>query len=321
MTTTVDHNYGIATTTGIPPLLAVPLSGQVQIIIKNSSGNQIGATTANQEGKWKQSFELEDGLYSIEFQGTFRPIGSGYNAMYQTPINSAIKTIRIPLSDEPVPDLPSTPTEPGAPGPEGDPGETGPEGPIGPTGPSGPPGPPGPPGATGEMGETGPMGESGEAGPIGPSGPSGPSGVSGNDGPQGPRGFVGPQGPIGSVGPQGLTGPQGPQGQSPRIVYIENPTATDKVPIGYFDQGATISEIQSQTNAGTVSFNLYYTNKDDPDGTGIALAETGIVADDTGMTGIAANDIPVSSWAFYEAYDLGGTGVPTKFWAFVILDE
>ncbi|MHA2281557.1 MAG: hypothetical protein ACXAC5_11985, partial [Promethearchaeota archaeon] len=131
----------------------------------------------------------------------------------------------------------------------------------------------------------------------------------------GPTGPTGPTGLTGVTGPAGLTGSVGPI--APKMLYLENPVSTDELPIGFFVNTAPLDKIRGQTDDGIVTFNLYYTDENDPGGTGIALASTGIAANISGVTGIGLGSIPASSWVLYRASNVdtfGGTGVPTKLW-------
>lgn len=306
MTTVVDHNYGNSTTPKIPPLLAVPLQGTVRIIITDQSGTKIGETTSSQSGTWARSFNLKDGIYVVEFQGNFRPIGSGYNSVYQIPINSVKQAIRIPLSPEKPPldasNLPPIDTI-GAPGPPGEQGVAGPQG---------EPGIPGPPGPQGLPGEPGAPGVQGERGPQGLTGPAGLKGDTGNAGSPGASGAAGPRGISGATGAVGATGPKGPE-----IVYIESPTATDKKFIAYFDSAKFISQVYGQTDAGGVTFNIKYTPKATPNGAGTNIIYPDVAADSIGVSKVPVENVPANSWLFYEASDISGS--PTKLWAYIII--
>ena len=143
MATVVNHNYGTLVD-GVAPMLAVPVRGSVKITIKDSDDKSIGKTTANNRGEWRKSFSLEDGNYTVLFEGFFRPVGSGFTSIYNRPVKSATVKIVVPLVPVEIP-------------PEaGEPGEPGPPGPVGPQGPPG------------EDGESGSAGPDGETGPVGP---------------------------------------------------------------------------------------------------------------------------------------------------------
>lgn len=197
MCTSVDHNYGVPVK-GIPPLLAVPLAGPVNITIKDLNGKLFGKTTATSQGEWRQTFCLDDGTYIVEFTGAFRPIGVGFKSTYNRPTPSISVTIAVPLNQ----DINLTPPLVGV-------GPAGPAGPIGPIGVQGEIGPIGPEGTEGSSGIPGSDGLPGTAGDIGPAGPAGSAGTQGTVGVQGARGDLGPQG---SQGIQGSIGPIGPAG-------------------------------------------------------------------------------------------------------------
>lgn len=197
MCTNVNHSYGVPVG-GVPPLLAVPLAGPVKITVKDLAGKLFGETTATPQGEWRQTFCLDDGTYVVEFSGRFRPIGTGFKAVYHKPISSTSVTITVPLV--PVPDLP----EPvGATGPEGPQGTQGIQGIQGETGSSGPDGPLGVDGADGAQGPSGPAGP---AGALGRPGDTGNPGTQGSPGPSGPQGSKGSKGNVGATGPEGVPG-------------------------------------------------------------------------------------------------------------------
>ncbi len=209
MCTNVNHNYGIPID-GVPPLLAVPLAGIVQITVKNSNGDVVGETTANQQGEWQQTFCLDDGNYTVTVSGVFRPIGEGFKSIYNRLVPSLSIGIKVPL----IPDEITDPDEIGSTGPQGSPGESGQTGVAGLTGPQGPDGEAGSIGPEGPDGFKGSPGDRGSQGPLGPQGPQGSQGVRGSQGPAGagPVGATGPQGSSGSSGAVGATGATGPQG-------------------------------------------------------------------------------------------------------------
>lgn len=182
----VDHNYGVTKAEGIPPLLAVPVLGDINITVKNNAGDVVGKTTATKKGEWRQSFDLADGNYTVEFRGRFRPIGIGFKASYNSPVTSLTIPITVPLSGAP------------SNGQNGG-GRTGPQGPQG---------------AQGSQGSEGPIGDIGPAGDFGATGPEGPQGEQGVDGigAQGAPGTPGSAGGAGPAGPQGSSGGIGPQG-------------------------------------------------------------------------------------------------------------
>ena len=192
MCTNVNHNYGVPID-GIPPLLAVPLSGRVKIGIIDSKGEIQGQTTANQQGEWRSPFCLDDGEYTVEFRGNFRPIGTGFNALYNPPISSLSLSITVPL-------IPVDTTVEGATGAKGPRGISGPRGFSGRDGLAGSTGPVGAIGPEGQMGLQGFQGEKGNKGNIGS------QGSMGQPGPGGARGVAGPQGPIGSQGASAVPG-------------------------------------------------------------------------------------------------------------------
>lgn len=106
-----------------------------------------------------------------------------------------------------------------------------------------------------------------------------------------------------------------------KSIYLSSPTANDYLSLGYFPAGKTVETIKSFTNDGTVTFNIYYTDEDDPGGTGISLSTSNIVADLDGATGVGLQNVPSDKWMFYQASaidDFQGTGVPAQFWAYIL---
>jgi len=90
---TVNHNFG-----GSNVLAAVPISGTVTVTIFDSSGNQVGQTTTDKNGAWADSFTLSTGSYTINYAGSFYPIGTtAKDANYLKPVSSASVIIVVPV--------------------------------------------------------------------------------------------------------------------------------------------------------------------------------------------------------------------------------
>lgn len=101
-----------------------------------------------------------------------------------------------------------------------------------------------------------------------------------------------------------------------RILYIENPAATDEIPICYVGDAATVIAVRSVTDAGTVTFNIESRAKFTPMTAGTAVLTTAQVADTTGeeetnpanMTEAIATD----RWLVYKASAVASS--PMKLW-------
>ncbi len=213
MPSIVNHNYGISVD-NVPPMLAVPISGLVSIEIFNIRSKSIAKTITNKKGEWRQSFNLADGVYTVEFSGFFRPIGIGFKSQFLRPVKFSRITIAVPLSAStappPPPPIGGVDGSTGATGPQGSEGTDGTTGETGATGPAGATGPPtngngnGNGDGDGSTGPTGPLGPAGATGPEGPTGPAG-AGVDGTTGATGATGTTG----TGGIGTTGATGPAG----------------------------------------------------------------------------------------------------------------
>lgn len=142
-------------------------------------------------------------------------------------------------------------------------------------------------------------------------------------GPQGATGATGPEGPTGTAGQPGETGPAGATGADGHIVtelakfaQIPNPLPTDSIKLGYFTEAITATRITGQTDAGEVTFNMYYQSEFAPGTTGVALLSSDLVADSDGAddseVGWSTTSIPADSWVSYQAS--AATGVPTMAW-------
>ncbi len=196
MSAIINHDYGTPQAVGIPPMLVVPITpgGSATIQIYDSSNALVGTTTAKPDGTWRQSFTLNDGIYTVKFTGAFRPVGIGYSSRYVKPVSTQINTITI-----------STPVTPET-------GVTGPTGPAGPKGTTGEQGLDGAAGIKGDAGATGVTGPAGVDGVIGVDGDAGATGSAGSAGATGATGAAGAAGATGSTGPAGSTGDTGSTG-------------------------------------------------------------------------------------------------------------
>lgn len=311
MCTNINQDYGVSIG-GIPPMLAVPLAGPVKITVKDLNGKLFGETTANPQGQWRETFCLDDGTYIVEFTGFFRPIGSGFKSVYATPVTSVSITIAVPITDTPAtvaPDPNIGPLGPagavGAVGASGVPGVVGPSGPIGANGPSGVPG------SIGPLGVPGPSGVAGPSGPAGAVGSGGPQGIQGLVGPAGQRGFTGNQGVVGATGvTPALTN------NRVRYMFIADPTATDSFPIGFEEAAVIIDTVYSETDMGTVDFDIEHRSFSSANVSGTSILTTNATADEYGdirtNVDFSYPNIPITSWLVYVASAVSGG--PTGIW-------
>lgn len=100
-----------------------------------------------------------------------------------------------------------------------------------------------------------------------------------------------------------------------RILYIENPAATDVIPICYLPDAATVIAIRSVTDAGTVSFNIEQRGKFTPGTAGTDCMTADQAADTDGeerTSAFADATVPADNWLVYAAS--ATTGSPTKIW-------
>lgn len=100
-----------------------------------------------------------------------------------------------------------------------------------------------------------------------------------------------------------------------RILYIENPTSTDSIPMCYVGDAVTIIAIRSFVDAGTVSFNIEQRGKFTPGTAGTDCMTADQAADDTGeerTSSFADATVPADNWLHYAAS--ATTGSPTKLW-------
>lgn len=100
-----------------------------------------------------------------------------------------------------------------------------------------------------------------------------------------------------------------------RILYIENPAATDVIPMCYVGDAVTVIAVRSVTDAGTVTFNIEQRGKFTPATTGTNVLASSQVADTNGeeVTG-GFNDatVPADNWLVFVASAVASS--PTKVW-------
>jgi len=110
-----------------------------------------------------------------------------------------------------------------------------------------------------------------------------------------------------------------------KLVYIENPTASDVLPVFYTPAASTISKVVFGVVGGggtDIDFNLEYRSQLTPDTTsGTQLWTTDEVAGETFEANTTFNDatIPADKWVTYVAS--AKTGSPTKIYVAIVYTE
>ncbi len=99
-----------------------------------------------------------------------------------------------------------------------------------------------------------------------------------------------------------------------RVIYIEDPTATDEFPIAYMPDAATMVAVRAVTDVGSVDFNIEKRAKLTPDVAGTAVWSIDKQATSSGLeqTTFDSGAIGVDSWLHYSASAV--TSAPTKLW-------
>lgn len=99
-----------------------------------------------------------------------------------------------------------------------------------------------------------------------------------------------------------------------RILYIENPTASDEFPLCYIPDAATMVAVRSVTDVGTVDFNIERRSKLTPDvaGTNVWSADKQATASGLEQTSFDAGEIGADEWLHYSASAVASS--PTKLW-------
>jgi hypothetical protein len=107
----------------------------------------------------------------------------------------------------------------------------------------------------------------------------------------------------------------------PKMIFVENPTATDTLPMFTVSVTSTIEKITYQTDAGTITFNL-----EERVGTTPGTAGTDVLAADAsatsthGTTSTFSNDgLAAESWVYLVCSAKSGS--PTKLWVRVFYSE
>lgn len=99
-----------------------------------------------------------------------------------------------------------------------------------------------------------------------------------------------------------------------KIIYIEDPTATDSFPMGYVPNAAAMVAVRAVTDTGTVDFNIEKRAKLTPDvaGTDIWTADKQATAAGLEQTGFDSGSIGADEWLHFSASAVAGA--PTKLW-------
>lgn len=99
-----------------------------------------------------------------------------------------------------------------------------------------------------------------------------------------------------------------------RILYIENPSATDEIPIAYVPDAATMVAVRAVTDVGTVDFNIEKRAKLTPDvaGTNVWTVDKQATAAGLEQLSFDAGAIGADNWLHYSASAIASS--PTKLW-------
>ena len=102
-----------------------------------------------------------------------------------------------------------------------------------------------------------------------------------------------------------------------RILYIENPSATDSFPIGYVPDAATLVAVRAVTDVGTVDFNIEKRGKLTPDvaGTDVWSADKQATASGLEQASFDSGAIGADSWLHFAASAMAGGA--TQLWVSV----
>jgi len=102
-----------------------------------------------------------------------------------------------------------------------------------------------------------------------------------------------------------------------KILYVENPIATDAFPIGYVPQAATLVALRAVTDAGTIDFNIEKRSKLTPDVAGSNAWTVDKQASASGLeqTIFDAGVIAADQWLYFAASAVASS--PMKLWVSV----
>lgn len=99
-----------------------------------------------------------------------------------------------------------------------------------------------------------------------------------------------------------------------KIVYIEDPTASDSFPIAFIADDITMVQVRGVTDQGTVDFNIEHRATDTPDVVGTDTLGSDLQATSSGASSSSFSDatVPAERWLNYKAGAASGTA--TKLW-------
>ncbi len=103
-----------------------------------------------------------------------------------------------------------------------------------------------------------------------------------------------------------------------KVVYIENPIATDSFPVTFVADSVTLVQVRGVTDIGTVDFNLERraTNTPDVAGTDILTADLQALAAGASTAAfVSSGAVAAEQWLSYNASAVSGT--PTKLWVVI----
>ncbi len=99
-----------------------------------------------------------------------------------------------------------------------------------------------------------------------------------------------------------------------KVIYIEDPTATDAFPMGYIPFAATMVAVRAITDVGTVDFNIEKRSKLTPDvaGTNIWTVDKQATTGGLEQTSFDSGSIGADEWLHFAASAVASS--PTKLW-------
>jgi hypothetical protein len=99
-----------------------------------------------------------------------------------------------------------------------------------------------------------------------------------------------------------------------KIVYIEDPTASDSFPIAFIADDITLVQVRAVTDQGTVDFNIEHRATFAPDVAGTDTLSSDLQATSSGASSSSFTDatVPAERWLNYNAGAASGTA--TKLW-------
>lgn len=102
-----------------------------------------------------------------------------------------------------------------------------------------------------------------------------------------------------------------------KILYVENPGATDAFPIGYVPQAASLVAVRAVTDTGTIDFNIETRGKLTPDvaGNSAWTADKQATAAGLEQTSFDAGAIAADEWLYFAASAVASS--PTRLWVSV----